>query len=78
MRHRRLDEQHSNLNASWDRIADGRKWPDEQGWLTLAGEDRLADLETPTDVQVQDGTVSLGFALPMPAVSLIQLAPVGR
>ncbi len=66
VRHRRLDEQHSNLNASWDRIADGRAWPDEQGWLTLAGEDRLADLETPTDVQVQDGTVSLGFALPMP------------
>jgi xylan 1,4-beta-xylosidase len=75
LRHRRLDEEHSNLNATWERIAAGRPWPDETGWQALIAEDRLADLVPPSDVQPVDGTVRVGFALPMPAVSLIELLP---
>ena len=76
LRHRRVDERHSNLNATWDRIAAGRSWPDEPAWRTLAAEDELADLEPPTDVVAGAGTLILRFDVPMPAVSLIQLTPV--
>jgi len=75
LRHRRLDGLRSNLNAVWGRIAEGRAWPDEDGWATLHAEDRLADLEAPTTVDTLDQSVRLSFELPMPAVSLIELQP---
>ena len=75
IRHRRLDEQHSNINATWSRIADGRPWPDDGSWRTLIAENHLADLVPPSDVRPHGGTIDLRFALPMPAVSLIELAP---
>ena len=71
--HRRLDEQHSNINATWARIAGRRPWPDDAGWQTLVDEDRLAELEPAVDVAPDAGTVTLELDLPMPAVSLIQL-----
>jgi xylan 1,4-beta-xylosidase len=77
LRHRRLDEQHSNVNAAWDRIAAGRPWPDERDWQTLRAGSQLSDLDAPRDVEVVDGAVRLEFELPMPAVSLIELDPVG-
>jgi xylan 1,4-beta-xylosidase len=40
LRHRRLDEQHSNVNAAWDRVAAGRPWPDDQGWVADAARRR--------------------------------------
>jgi xylan 1,4-beta-xylosidase len=76
IRHRRLDEQHSNLNATWARGSGGRPWPDDAGWKTLHDEDRLADLVPLDEVRPVDGAVQLRFALPMPAVSLIELTPV--
>jgi xylan 1,4-beta-xylosidase len=75
IRHRRLDQQHSNLNATWARVSAGQPWPDDTGWRTLHDEDRLADLVPPDEVQPVDGTVQLHFSLPMPSVSLIELAP---
>jgi xylan 1,4-beta-xylosidase len=75
IRHRRLDEQHSNLNAAWDRVSGGRPWPGDAAWRTLHDADRLADLVPPDDVRPLDGAVQLRFALPMPAVSLIELTP---
>jgi xylan 1,4-beta-xylosidase len=75
IRHRRLDEQHSNLNTTWARVSDGRPWPGDAAWRTLHDADRLADLVPPDDVRPLDGAVQLRFALPMPAVSLIELTP---
>jgi xylan 1,4-beta-xylosidase len=75
VRHRRLDEHRSNLNAVWDRISGGAAWPDEEGWRRLWEEDGLEDLEPPRTVEAAGGEVRLEFDLPMPAVSLIELAP---
>lgn len=73
VRHRRLDEWHSNLNRVWDRLANGRSWPDGPGWAALRRADRLAELEPPVTVTPAGGSVRLSFDLPMPAVSLIEL-----
>ena len=75
LRHRRLDEDHSNLNARWAGIADGRAWPEGAEWRTLQEQDRLDDLEPARSVEPRDGTVDLRFSLPMPGVSLIELDP---
>jgi xylan 1,4-beta-xylosidase len=75
-RHRRLDHDHSDLNAAWNRIAAGRDWPDDDGWRELAAQDRLVELE-PTARRVPGhGAITVTFQLPMPAVSLIEMAPV--
>jgi xylan 1,4-beta-xylosidase len=74
--HRRLDEEHSNINATWARVAGGRSWPDDEAWQTLVAEDRLAELEPATVVSPDAGTVTMQFDLPLPAVSLIQLTRI--
>ena len=76
VRHRRLDHQHSDLNAAWQRVGGGSDWPNADGWRELAAADQLADYEPPTDKNASAGTLTLEFALPMPAVSLIELVPV--
>ncbi len=76
LRHRRLDEQHSNLNRTWARIASGRAWPDDAGWNTLRAENRLVDLAPPAHVHPSNGVLDLAFDLPMPGVSLIELEPI--
>jgi xylan 1,4-beta-xylosidase len=76
LRHRRLDEQHSNINAAWCRISSGQPWPDDDAWRALADADQLDDYAPITGVRPAEGTVSTRFALPMPAVSLIELTPV--
>ena len=75
IRHRRLDDEHSNLNRTWAQVADGAAWPDESGWRALHDADNLADFEPPVVVTPDGGTVRLEFELPMPAVSLIELDP---
>jgi xylan 1,4-beta-xylosidase len=75
VRHRRLDERHSNVNAAWARVSGGRAWPDEAGWRALHQTDRLEELEPTRDVAVSEGALRLAFDLPMPAVSLIELDP---
>ena len=77
VRHRRLDEQHSNLNLSWARISAGRAWPDETGWSTLREEDHLVDLEPAAPVRLENRRLDLTFELPMPGISLIELEPAG-
>ncbi len=73
LRHRRVDAEHSNVSATWER-AGGGDWPDEAGWAALRAADRLDDLEPGRDVDfVADGSISLDFGLPMPAISLIEL-----
>jgi xylan 1,4-beta-xylosidase len=75
LRHRRLDERHSNLVTAWHAIADGRDWPDEEGWRSLRESDRLEDLEPERELEARDGSVTLAFDLPMPAISFLELTP---
>jgi xylan 1,4-beta-xylosidase len=75
VRHRRLDEEHSNLTARWVRIAGGRAWPDEDEWRSLQEDDDLDDLEPVRIVEPRAGTIELRFPLPMPGISLIELVP---
>ncbi|HEX5996612.1 MAG TPA: hypothetical protein VFY84_15835 [Jiangellales bacterium] len=73
VRHRRLDEHHSNLNRTWSALARDRDWPGDVEWRKLHAADRLEDLEPTSTVAADE--VRLTFALPMPAVSLIELVP---
>lgn len=75
LRHRRLDEAHSNINRAWDEIAGGRPWPDDDEWRALAAGDHLADYEPSYDLRPDGGAVHLEFDLPMPGISLIELIP---
>ena len=75
VRHRRLDHDHSDLTAVWRRMAAGQDWPDAEQWGELAAGDRLADLGPPESCRPDDGAMTMTFAMPMPAVSLIELDP---
>jgi xylan 1,4-beta-xylosidase len=77
LRHRRLDEEHSNLNAAWAARSGGRAWPEDGDWDALRERDRLELLEPERVVRPEDRAVRLDIALPMPAVSLLELEPAG-
>jgi xylan 1,4-beta-xylosidase len=74
-RHRRLDHEHSDLNASWDRIGGRRAWPDDGDWRELAASDGLTELTPGATHATASGTLVLSFEMPMPAVSLLELTP---
>ena len=75
LRHRRLDEDHSNINRAWGEIAAGRPWPSDDEWRDLAVGNPLADYEERRDLSPTDGVVTVEFGLPMPAMSLLELDP---
>ena len=75
LRHRRLDERHSNLVRSWAQIGGGAEWPSGEAWAELADRDVLEDLEPERVVSPSEGRVELSFDLPMPSISLIELTP---
>ena len=75
LRHRRLDEEHSNLVSAWESIRDGADWPTDDGWAALAANDRLDELEPERTVVPDQGAVELRFPMPMPSISLIELEP---
>ena len=75
LRHRRLDEAHSNLVASWAEIGAGADWPDDPQWQQLTGRNHLEELEPERVVDGASGSIELAFDLPMPSVSLIELTP---
>jgi xylan 1,4-beta-xylosidase len=77
--HHRVDADHSNIAAVWQRLERaGQGWPDEQQWAELRAADRLDTLGPPTHVAADDrGGVTLEFHLPMPAMSLVELSRVG-
>lgn len=77
VRHRRLDNARSNIGAVWAALADGRDWPDEAAWEELRRRNVLEELEPPRTLTASDGRLALGFELPMPAVSLIELEAAG-
>ena len=75
LRHRRLDHAHSNLVAAWADVGGTADWPDEGQWLELAARDRLEELEPERTIEVADDSIERTFELPMPSVSLVELAP---
>ncbi len=75
LRHRRLDEQHSNLVQAWKQIGGGAEWPSGEQWGELVERSRLEELEPERVVDVENGSLSLAFELPMPSISLIELTP---
>ena len=77
LRHRRLDEDHSNLNAAWAARSGGRAWPEDGDWDALRERDQLELIEPERVVHPDGGAVRLHVELPMPAVSLLELEPAG-
>ena len=75
LRHRRLDETHSNLVASWAEIGAGADWPDDPQWQHLTARNHLEELEPERDIEAASGSIELAIELPMPSVSLIELTP---
>ena len=75
LRHRRLDEAHSNLVAAWATIGGTADWPDDGQWAELAATDRLEELDAARFVELTTPSVELAFELPMPSVSLLELTP---
>jgi xylan 1,4-beta-xylosidase len=74
VRHHRLDADHSNILATWGSLG-APDWPDDEEWAALVEADRLAELEPPRDVEAEGGCIRIGFTLPMPSVSLVELEP---
>jgi xylan 1,4-beta-xylosidase len=75
VRHWRVDADHSNVSQTWERLGGG-DWPTEDQWRELRRMDRLEELEPVREVGLDRGRLVLEFALPMPAVSLVELTPV--
>ncbi len=75
LRHRRVDEAHSNLVARWARLGRGADWPDDAQWQELAAMDQLEELEPQRIVDAQGGSLEFPIELPMPSISLVELMP---
>ncbi|MFC4018410.1 xylan 1,4-beta-xylosidase [Micromonospora sp. GCM10011542] len=74
VRHRRLDDQTSNLSATARRLGvDG--WPTDAQWAALRAADRLADATPPVTRTPDRGTLELPVTLPLPSISLLELTP---
>lgn len=74
LRHRRVDETHSNIKRTAEELDIG-DWPDDLGWATLGELDRLDDFEPVRVIRATAGRTDLSFSLPMPGVSLLELRP---
>ena len=75
LRHRRLDERHSNLVRRWRELGGDADWPTDGQWQALFAADVLEDLEPPRVISITDSAVELAFDLPMPSISLLELSP---
>ena len=62
LHHRRLDEEGSNLVASWARIGRGADWPNAGQWDELAARDMLQELGPVREVRSSGGRLELGSA----------------
>src|SRR5580658_7478156 len=76
VRHYRIDAGHSNIVPAWERMRDGAAWPSREQWAALAELNTLDELGPPERATAGSGGVlEVGFDLPMPAVSYLELAP---
>lgn len=71
--HDRIDNTHSNVYGAWQSMG-SPKWPDAAQMTILHQRDNLQTLTPTTSLTASDqGTLTLDFDLPMPAVSFIWL-----
>jgi xylan 1,4-beta-xylosidase len=75
LRHRRLDDDHSNLVRAWRELGGDADWPDDEQWEALRTANVLEHLEPEREVTPDDDALTLDVSLPMPSVSLIELEP---
>ncbi|WP_422770414.1 GH39 family glycosyl hydrolase [Plantactinospora sp. WMMC1484] len=75
VRHWRLDAEHSNIVRAWQELGGG-DWPTEEQWEVLRGRDTLDEYRPEQVVPAVDGTCTVEFPLPMPAVSFLRFEPV--
>jgi xylan 1,4-beta-xylosidase len=73
VRHARVDRSHSNVHGAWENLGKPA-WPNAGQLETLRRQDELGYLESDRDASAMDsGAIELEFALPMPALSLVEL-----
>ena len=76
VRHCRIDEEHSNVVAAWERMRRGAPWPSDDQWKRLGELNTLDELSPPGPVATGgDGQLEFSFDLPMPGVSYLELVP---
>lgn len=75
LRHRRVDDQHSNLVRTWRELGGDADWPDDEQWEALRIANVLEELEPERQVAPDRGTLNLRLLLPMPSISLIEIEP---
>jgi xylan 1,4-beta-xylosidase len=72
--HFRVDATHSNVSAAWADLGGG-DWPEAAGWDALRQADHLEQLGPERSEVVRDGRMTFEFDLPMPSISLVEIAP---
>lgn len=70
--HYRIDETHSNAFAAWRRMGSPAA-PGEEQYRTLVEAGRVATLDPPTAVKIEQGRAAVSFPLPRQAVSMLVL-----
>jgi xylan 1,4-beta-xylosidase len=76
VRHYRIDAEHSNVVAAWERMRDGASWPSGKQWRVLREMNALDELCPPARVTTGDGrSLEFAFELPIPGVSYLELVP---
>jgi xylan 1,4-beta-xylosidase len=71
----RIDAGHSNIVPAWERMRGRSAWPDPGQWQRLRAANTLDPFAAPSPVVSGPGGVTLGFNLPLPGVSYIELTP---
>lgn len=78
LRHYRVDNAHSNVYAAWQAMGKP-DWPNAAQMSELHRGDELQTLEPPRELAADSGgRLQIEFDLPMPSLSLIELAPAPR
>jgi xylan 1,4-beta-xylosidase len=70
LRHYRIDSEHSNSFAEWQRLGSPLK-PTAKQYAQLEKAGRLAEVGAPETVHVKDGQAMVRLRLPRQAVSLL-------
>jgi xylan 1,4-beta-xylosidase len=79
-RHYRIDAEHSNIAAAWEKLRAPASqparaaWPREDQWQTLRKMNTLDEVVPPAQVTAVNGLLELAFELPMPGVSYLEIA----
>lgn len=77
VRHWRVDEEHSNVFATWRALGGAeRDWPAEEEWKVLRAADGLTTYEPArTGTVGPDGRLVVAVDLPHPAISYLEVVP---